>query len=636
MWWLQTRFKAALLDFTVVFRIRIVVAKKRSLLGRLFSGIWRTVVVFYALVLLVLVVGLPVGAYLVFFNAPEIRIADNSVLVWAPTGDLVAERDSMGGIVQQLVAQPQSVTVVRDLIHMLDRAATDDRIDMVLLRLGGLGAAQPGQLQDLARALQAFKRSGKRVVAWSPTYSQAQYYLASQADRIYLDPLGQVFLRGYGVFRNYYAQALDKLDIKVNVFRVGKYKSFVEPFVRNSMSPAARAANLAWLNSLWGSYQTTVTQARALAPDAIEQYVSGYADALAALGGDAAQLALQADLVDQVATWPEVQQFLRQQVGAAAADHAFPRIGGQAYLAATGAAPVSGSGNRIALVVVEGPIVAGEGVVGTAGGATIARLIEGARLDDQVAAMVLRVNSPGGSVVASERIRRQVAAMRDAGKPVVVSMSGVAASGGYWISMNADQIWAEPTTLTGSIGVFGMVPTVGKALGELGISTDGVGTTPLAGALRITEPLSAAASTMLQAGVEHVYSVFTGKVAQARDMTIEAVKRIAQGRVWSGADAARLGLVDHLGGYHDAVAAAAELAGLQPDGYRVVLQQPPVGWRAVIMQLLSARMTQVLLPDWLSRLTDGSIASWMQLHFDDPRAIYARCFCRIAPASIEL
>lgn len=611
-------------------------ARKKSLLRRFFGGIWRAVVVFYALVLLILVIGLPVGAYLVFFSAPEVEVADNSVLVWAPTGNLVAERDGVGSVIQQLVSEPQSVTVVRDLIHMLERAATDERIDMVLLKLDGLGAAQPGQLQDLARALSDFKRSGKPVVAWSPSYSQAQYYLASQADTIYLDPLGYVFLNGYGVYRNYFAEALDKLDVTINVFRVGKYKSFVEPFVRNSMSPQARAANLAWLNSLWDSYQSTVTAARGLAPDAIQGYIADYADTLASLGGDAAKLARRAGLIDEVATWPEVQALLRQKMGGKADEGTFRQVGGLAYLAATAdAATNSKAGSRIALVVVEGPIVTGESVAGAAGGATIARLIEGARRNDHVAAMVLRVNSPGGSVVASEHIRRQVERMRAAGKPVVVSMSGVAASGGYWISMNADQIWAEPTTLTGSIGVFGMIPTIGKTLDKLGINTDGVGTTPLAGALQITKPLSPAASTMLQAGVEHIYTVFTGKVAEARGMTVEAVHRVAQGRVWSGADAARLGLVDHLGGYRDAVAAAAELAGLKPNEYRVVLQRPPLGWRTVIMQFLSVRMTQALLPDWLGPLTDGGIAGWLQLQFDDPRNVYARCFCRVAPAPID-
>lgn len=610
-------------------------AKKKSLLRRFLGGIWRTIFIFYTIILLVLVLAVPVGGYLFFFSAPEIEVPDNSVLIWSPTGDLVAQRDGAGSVLRSLVSQPDSVTVVRDLIHMLDRAATDDRIDMVLLRLDRLGAAQPGQLQDLARALKDFKRSGKPLVAWAPSYNQAQYYLASQADTIFLDPLGQVFLQGYGVFRKYYATALNKLNVKINVFRVGKYKSFVEPFTRNDMSPAARAANLAWLNSLWTGYMNTVVDARQLPPDTIKNYTADYANTLASLGGDAAQLALQAGLVDKLATWSQVQAFLRMAAGSKLLGEQFNRIHGQAYLIATASMqPGQSADSRIALVVVEGPIVVGESVAGSAGGRTVAGLIEDARLNDHVAAMVLRINSPGGSVVASERIRRQVEQMREAGKPVVVSMSGVAASGGYWIGMNANQIWAEPTTLTGSIGVFGMIPTIGKALDTLGISTDGVGTTPLAGAFRITKPLSDAAKTMLQSGIEHAYRVFISKVAHARDMTVEAVNDVAQGRVWSGEDAARLGLVDHLGGFQDAVTAAAELAGLKPGDYRLVLQRPPVGWRAIVTRFLSVRVSYAVLPEWLGRLVSGSVTSWLPLHFGDPRGMYARCLCRVTPAQI--
>lgn len=611
-------------------------AEKKSVLRRLFGGIWRLIVICYAIVLLAVLLAVPVGVYFIFFDQPDIHVPEHSVLVWAPSGDLAAERDGVGSVVKQLVARPQPVTVVRDLITMLERAATDERIDMVLLKLGELGAAQPGQLQDLARAIRRFKRSGKRVVAWSPSYNQAQYFLASLADRIYMDPLGQVYLTGYGVFRNYYAEALDKLDINIHVFRVGKYKSFVEPFIRNDMSPAARAANLAWLNSLWSTYTTRVNAARGLPAHALDQYIKHYADKLAAHGGDAAELARQAGLVDKLVPYAAVRQALRERVGTKPHTREFRHIRGQAYLAAT-ASMQPQAHNRIALVVVEGPIVVGESVPGAAGGETIAHLIAQARRDDQVAAMVLRINSPGGSVVASEHIRRQVERMRDAGKPVVVSMSGMAASGGYWIAMNANQIWAEPTTLTGSIGVFGMVPTIGEALEHIGISSDGVGTTHLSGALRINAPLSPAAKQMLQTSIEHAYSMFITKVAAARGMTVEAVNAVAQGRVWSGADAARIGLVDHLGGFHDAVAAAAQLAGLAPDEYVLELQRPQEGWRSMVTQFLSARVVaQALLPQWLSRLVTSRASALTSFYFGDPRGMYARCLCRVTPAASGL
>lgn len=608
-------------------------AKEKSPFGRLFGGIWRLLIVIYTVLLLIVVLAVPVGIYLFVFGGAPVSVPENSALVWAPTGDLVAERDPVATVVAPLIPQPRQVTVVRDLIKMLDRAATDERIDMVFMKLGKLGAAQAGELQDLARAIQRFKRSGKPIIAWSPSYNQAQYYLASLADTVYMGPLGHVYLSGYGVFRNYFAEALNKLDISINVFRVGKYKSAVEPLIRNSMSPAARQANMAWLTSLWSSYKSNVRKARELPAGAIEGYIADYADRLAALNGDAAQLARQAGLVDKVVPFAVVKTALRKEVGSNLDTGEFRHIGGQAYLEATeGGLDMQQPDDHIALVVVEGPIVTGESVAGVAGADTIARLIAHARRDDDVVAMVLRINSPGGSVVASERIRRQVERMREVGKPVVVSMSGVAASGGYWIAMNANQIWAEPTTLTGSIGVFGMIPTIGKALENLGISSDGVGTTHLSGAFQIDSPLAQPAETIVSASVKHAYQVFISKVAHARNMTVEAVDAIAKGRVWSGADAARLGLVDHLGGFRDAVQAAAELAGLEAGEYALVRQRPPLGWREALLRFLSGRLTYAVMPDWLNTLVAGRAPGWMQLYFGDPRGMYARCFCRVTPA----
>ncbi len=576
---------------------------------------------------------IPVGVYFVFFSGPAVTVPDDSALVWAPTGDLVEQRSGVSSVLGQMAAGPQPVTVVRDLIETLERAATDERIELVFLKLDELGAAQPGQLQDLARAIDHFKQSGKPVVAWSPSYDQAQYMLASHADTIYLDPLGYVFLEGYGAYRNYFAEALDKLDIRINVFRVGEYKSFVEPFTRNDMSPQARAANLAWLNSLWASYKTSVTQARSYAPGAIDEYIDGFATTLESVGGDAAQVARNAALVDKVAPLNAVRDDMREQVGSDPRHGSFRQISGRDYLRATeDEQPEPQSDSEIALVVVEGAIVDGESVGGRAGGETIARLIAEARRDANVSALVLRVNSPGGSITASERIRREVELMRAAGKPVVASLAGVAASGGYWISMNANRIWAEPTTITGSIGVFGIVPTIDETLNELGIHTDGVGTTPLSGALRIDRPLSEPVRTILQAGVEHGYDLFVSKVADARNMEVEAVDQVAQGRVWSGADAARLGLVDELGGFGAAVDAAAQLAGLEEGDYRLDVQQPPGNWRMALMQFLSGHAQVGILPDWLTTLTDNSELAWLRTGLNDPRGLYAHCFCEVAPA----
>jgi len=607
------------------------VAKKPSLLRRLFGGIWRTIALIYALLLIVILLVVPVGVYLAFFSGPHAQVADSSALVWAPVGSLVEQNTGgVGSIVSSLVSQPVSQSVVRDLIESLDRAAGDDRITLAFLKLDELGAAQPGQLQDLVAAIDRFKQSGKPVVAWSPSYDQAQYELASHADTIYLDPLGFVFIPGYGAYSNYYKDALDKLGVTINVFRVGQYKSYVEPYTRNDMSPAARADAQAWLNSIWGTYRDVASSARDLAPTDIDSYIDGFADTLVAADGDAAQMAVQAGLVDRVATLEQVREDMRKQVGVDEAHGSFTQINQADYLVATDAdEPAPRTDSRIALVVVEGAIVDGESVPDSAGGDTISRMIADARRDDQVSALLLRVNSPGGSVTASERIRREVQLTREAGKPVVVSMAGVAASGGYWISMNADQIWAEPSTITGSIGIFAVVPTFQEPLDKLGIHTDGVGTTALSGALRLDQPLSEPVKMMLQAGVEHGYRQFISQVADSRDLEMDAVERIAQGRVWSGADAHTNGLVDELGDYRQAEQATAKLAGLQPGDYALQIMQPPASWQATLREFLSSHVESALLPSWLARVSNDGAIAWLRNGLNDPRHLYAHCFCEL-------
>ncbi|MES1926800.1 signal peptide peptidase SppA [Salinisphaera sp. T31B1] len=606
-------------------------AKNRSLLRRLFSGIWRTIALVYALLLIVVLLVVPVGVYLAFFSSAPVNVPQGGALVWTPTGDLVEQRDSsVTSILGSLVSEPTQQSVVRSLVESLDRAADDPRIKIAFLKLDELGAAQPGQLQDLVAAIDRFKRSGKPVVAWAPSYDQAQYELASHADTIYLDPLGYVFIPGYGAYRNYYKDALDKLGVTINVFRVGKYKSYVEPYTRNDMSPEARADNQLWLNSLWTIYRDEVTAARDAGPADIDAYIDGFSDTLVSLGGDAARMAAQAGLVDKVASLEQVRQAMRDQVGTDEAHGSFRQINQVDYLGATDAdraAPRTDS--RIAVVVVEGAIVDGESVPDSAGGDTIARMIADARRDDHVAALLMRVNSPGGSVTASERIRREIELTRQAGKPVVVSMAGVAASGGYWISMNADQIWAEPSTVTGSIGIFAVIPTFEQPLDKLGIHTDGVGTTPLSGALRLDQPLSEPVKTMLQAGVDHGYEQFVGRVAEARNLEPDAVERIAQGRVWSGADAARIGLVDQLGDFVGAEQAAAELAGLKDGDYGLQPMQPPANWQTALREFMSSHVSSAIMPAWLARVADDQSLGWLQHGLNDPRHLYAHCFCSL-------
>lgn len=611
-------------------------ATDRSFFARLVSIVWRTAVLLYSLLLIAVLVAIPLAIYIAVFHGETQTVPAKAALVVAPAGTLVEQESGVGSLVSTVVSSPDNSSVVRNMITSIDRARSDKRIKQLFLRLDRLRGATPGQLQDIVAAIDRFKQSGKPVVAWSPAYDQAQYELASHADTIYLDPLGAVFLPGYGAYRNYYKDALDKLGVTVNVFRVGKYKSYVEPYTRNDMSPAARADALAWLTSLWGTYRKVVSADREITPDGISQYIDNYPDTLVANGGNAADVARKAGFVDKVESLEDVRADMIKQVGKDADSGSFNQISGRDYLAATGGLMGDKpSKSHIAVVTVEGDIVDGSSVPGSAGGDTIAHLIATARRDDHVAAMVLRVNSPGGSVTASERIRRQVMAFRKAGKPVVVSMAGMAASGGYWISMNANQIWAEPSTITGSIGIFGIVPTFGKPLNKLGIHSDGVGTTPLSGAMRLDQPLSEPVKLMFQAGVEHGYQEFIGHVASARDMSKDAVNKIAQGRVWSGADALRIGLVDKLGDVTEAEAAAAKLAGLSKGGYSLQNMQPPSDWQAALQKFLTAHVSAALIPSWLAVPTglsgelNSDAVNFLQT-LSDPHGLYAKCFCEVA------
>ncbi|WP_423823756.1 signal peptide peptidase SppA [Salinisphaera sp. SPP-AMP-43] len=604
-------------------------AGKPSFFRRLVGGLWRTLALIYSLIFLVILIIVPVGIYLAV-HQPAPPVPSKAVLVVDPVGNLVEQDTGVGDLLENVFSDQARPSVVRDLITALDRARSDDRIKQVLLKLDDLGGATPGQLQDLVAAVDRFKQSGKPVVAWSDAFDQSQYELASHADTVYVDPLGYVLLEGYGAYRNYYKDALDKLGVTVNVFRVGKYKSYVEPYTRNGMSPEAKADNLAWMNSLWSTYRELVTAERNITSDDIDQYIADYASNMVANGGNAAALAKKAGLVDQIASLDALHKPLIDQVGRDPASGSFNQIGQQAYLAATDET-ASGDDSSLAVVTVSGEIIDGESVPGSAGGETVSRLVDAARRDDHVAGLVLRVNSPGGSVTAAEQIRRTVMAFRKAGKPVVVSMAGMAASGGYWISMNANQIWSESSTITGSIGIFAIVPTFAEPLNKLGIHTDGVGTTQLSGAMRLDKPLSDPVKMILQAGVEHGYNQFVGRVAKARNMGRDEVDKIAQGRVWSGQDAQRIGLVDKLGDVTQAEAAAAKLAGLNPDDYTLQIMQPPSNWRTALQQFLTSHASFALLPAWLQAPAHSDAVDFLKT-LNDPHGLYARCFCRLQSA----
>ncbi|PWN57189.1 signal peptide peptidase SppA [Abyssibacter profundi] len=550
-------------------------AKSPNLLRRFFGAIWTLFSVVYKLFIILSVLIVIGVLYMGFKGGAPVTVPDNVALVWHPAGVVVEQndRDPTEEFFSELAGEGPLQTELRDLVDALDYARDDSRIRVAVLWLDALAYAGPAQLEELRVAINRFKESGKRVIAYAPGYTQRAYYLAAQADEVLMDPMGMVFLEGYAVYNNYYPGLLDKLGVNMHVFQAGEYKSAVEPFQRADMSAAAREANRSWLDTLWGKYVGDVASGRGLATEAINQYVEGFVDQLAAADGDPAKVALNAQLVDELLPLQAVRERIGTTVGMADDHESFRQINFRRYLKAVRKSPPPD--RQVAVVTVQGSIVPGESAEGSAGGDTIADLLREARDDDHVAAVVLRVNSPGGGIYPSEQIRRSVIEVQEAGKPVVVSMSTLAASGGYWISAPADRIFAHDTTITGSIGVFGIFPTFEDTLEKIGVTTDGVGTTPLAGAIRADRPLGDSVRRLIELIISKDYRQFIGYVADGRDMTPERVDEIAQGRVWSGLDAAQLGLVDEIGGFRSAVTAAAQAAGLDADAPEVRYLRPP-------------------------------------------------------------
>jgi len=447
-----------------------------------------------------------------------------------------------------------------------------------------------------------------------------------------------VLIDGYDSYHMFVKDALDKLGVDINVFRVGAFKSAVEVYTRNDMSVEARENALGYLNALWASYQNATTQARHLPKDAVADYVADLAKTIPAAGGNAPEVALKAGLVTGVKTRMEVEHELIQIVGEDESDGSFRSISDQDYVRIVHAQKklTAGRAQRIGVIVAEGEILDGEQAPGTIGGESTAHLIRNARMDENVRAVVLRVDSPGGSVSASEQIYRELQALKAAGKPVVVSMANYAASGGYYISAPADEIWASPATITGSIGIFAIIPTVPRTLAKVGVNVDGVGTTPLSGQLRLDRPLGAPARALLQSTVERGYEEFLARVAGGRKKTRDEVDAIGQGRVWAGADAKRLGLVDQLGSFNDAVKAAARRAKLT--SYDVHFIEPELTWpEQLAMQLKSSVARLVLSSNGsvreLARVVGqfDPLAREVELlsHFTTPNRLYAYCFCGV-------
>jgi len=569
----------------------------------------------------------------VFSPKPAITVPEGAALVLAPEG-LVVERKPRPTPADMLLgSQRPKEVLLRDLLTALDRAKDDESISMLVLDLDRLVGAAPGAMHVLGNAIAAFRETDKPVIAAGQSYGQTQYYLAAQADEVWMNPAGEVSLSGYGAFPPHFASAIEKLKADVHVFRVGTYKSAVEPFIRNDMSEAAKEANRAFLGTLWQSYRDGVVQARGLPRGAIAEGIADIVARLEAAGGDSAQLALDWGLVDALMAAPDMRDALIERVGKDDKG-SFKRIGYERYLAAT--EPEENSDRpAVAVITLRGAIVPGEAPANQIGADSAVELIGEARRDDKVKAIVLRVDSGGGSAFASELIRQALADAQDAGKPVIASFGSVAASGGYWISATADEIWALPESITGSIGIFGLFLNIDRSLDTVGINTDGVGTTPLAGAFNPTRPLPEIATRLMQTSIEDGYEKFLELVAGGRGMTVEEVDAIAQGRVWAGETARQLGLVDSLGGLDAAVARAAALAELEEGSYRVRhVEKPLTPVQRFLLGLSEQAYARGLLPaggpddpahalDVLARDTLAALErlSWLK----DPKGTYALC-----------
>ena len=612
-----------------------------NILRSIVYGLWRGLDLlrrFLHLVVLLVVFGFVVGA--LRGSVPTVPL--KAALLVAPEGEIVEQSsgDPLQRAVEEARGQGHAETLLWDLTDSIRAAAKDKRIQVVAIDLEKFdGAGQP-TLEELAKALHEFRATGKKVISYGNEMTQERYYLAAQSDEIYVDPMGFVLIDGYARYRMFYKEALDKLGVDINVFRVGAYKSAVEEFTRTDMSPEDKQESSAYLNALWSSDQDAVTRARKLPADALSKYVDTLAKTVPAAGGNAAQVALQAGLVTGIKSRLDVEKRLIDIVGEDDTTGSFKSVTTSDYARVAHAEmKIHADGKpRVGVVVAAGEILDGDQPPGTVGGDSTARLIRQARLDRNIKAVVLRVNSPGGSVMASEAIYRELLALRAAGKPVIVSMSTLAASGGYYISAPADEIWASPATLTGSIGIFAIIPTIDKTLGKIGVTVDGVGTTPLAGQLRIDRPMSDDSRALLQSQINRGYSEFLSRVSTGRKKTRDEIDAIAQGRVWAGTDAKRLGLVDELGSFDDAVKSAARRAKLTD--YELEFVEPELTWaQQLVLQFKSKAVKTVL-----SAVVDEKTTALARVaqkfdpltreierlsRFTERNKVYAYCFCGV-------
>ncbi|MEZ9595541.1 signal peptide peptidase SppA [Shewanella sp. 10N.261.52.F9] len=605
---------------------------KPSIFKRMFLLTWNTINGLRKLFLNLVFFGL-IAIIIVTLAADDtIEVENGSALVLNLSGIIVDQKRQVDPIEAAMKSGNETdgsgEILLADVLTVINNAAADDRISQMVLDLGMLNGTGISKLQSIGNALESFKASGKTVVANGNWYGQNQYFLASFADKVYLNPQGSVEIEGLGRYRLYFKSALEKLKINAHVFRVGTFKSAVEPFIRDDMSDAAKEANLMLLNDLWKSYADTVAANRGINSVDLSLSADEYLKQLDKADGQSAEMALNMNWVDGLKSAEEFRLSMVDAVGKSADGESYKHVSFYDYLSVTHSHPTLSLNDKVGIVVAKGNILNGSQPAGQIGGESTSQLLRKARFDDSIKAVVLRVDSPGGSAFASEQIRQEVLALKEANKPVIVSMGSYAASGGYWISASADYIYATPTTLTGSIGIFGMITTFEDSLASIGVHTDGVGTSEWAG-FSVTKGLSPQIEAVIQRHIERGYHDFISLVATERDMTLEKVDSIAQGRVWTGRKALELGLVDDLGELQDAVTKAAQMASMEQYDTEVI-EKELSPQEQFVQEMFASAASYIPASVTESSTLETILSQWSTVieefkSFDDPNGVYLYC-----------
>ena len=619
---------------------QLPIPKKRSAWHIFFSGLgagitwFRNALMNTLFIVLIIVFVIAIGS-----SAPK-PLPETFALRLAPTGLLVDQRSYIDPTSLLLSDEDpeENETLVSDLVEAINKAAKDKRVTLLVLEPGRLLGGGVSKMNDIGQALENFKNAGKKIIAVSDNYSQDQYYLASFADEIYLHEMGLVEITGYGRYMNYYKTALDKLGVTIHAFRSGKYKDYLEPYLRDDMSAESREHNAQWINELWAGYTGKIESLRKLPPGSINDYVNNLDAHMALTTGDSAKLALEKALVDKIVSRQDMEKILIEHAGKSEDGDWYKGVGVKSYLADVRKHHTLEK-NKVAVIVASGSIVDGHQPDGTIGSESMLELLRQVGDDDAVKALVIRIDSGGGSAFASEIIRSEIIALREKKIPIYISMGTVAASGGYWIATAGDKIWAQPTTITGSIGVFGAFPTLEKSLQKIGINTDGVGTTELAGTMRLDRPLSEKAGKVVQLSVDNIYQRFITLVADARKQEVKAIDDIAQGHVWTGNKAKEIGLVDELGTLNDVITAIAQAADLS--SYQVEFVQRPLSPKEEFLRSLAqghagAFVPKSLLENFASLKVLNTLAPALKplsdlQRMNDPQGIYVQCLDCVAP-----